>query len=173
MFDYSIYLMSRSVQYDMIYVCQKCQPGCDTCKDNSPCLSSYNWAFRISLLTFSVICIFLTTMLACYIYKYRKLKVFKVASPIFLCITLLGCAIMYLEVSCGQNLNIISWELQFQLFWVLTWLVLVDICLDGGDISGSNNGRLYCYEDNSTHGLLFNLFSVIIENLAGLPYLSG
>lgn len=31
-------------------------------------------------------------------YQHRKLKVFKVASPIFLSITLLGCALMYLEV---------------------------------------------------------------------------
>lgn len=32
------------------------------------------------------------------VYKYRRLKVFKVASPTFLCVTLLGCAIMYAEV---------------------------------------------------------------------------
>lgn len=32
-------------------------------------------------------------------FKYRKVKVFKVASPIFLTITLLGCATMYLEMA--------------------------------------------------------------------------
>ena len=32
------------------------------------------------------------------VYKYRRMKVFKVASPTFLCVTLLGCAIMYAEV---------------------------------------------------------------------------
>lgn len=32
-------------------------------------------------------------------FKHRKVKVFKVASPIFLTITLLGCATMYLEMA--------------------------------------------------------------------------
>lgn len=66
--------------------------------DSSPCLSSYNWAFRISLLTISILCICLIFCLTYYIYKYRKIKVFKVASPVFLSITLLGCAVMYAEV---------------------------------------------------------------------------
>ncbi|GFS85893.1 probable G-protein coupled receptor CG31760 [Trichonephila clavipes] len=79
----------------MLYICKRCQPGCDVCEDDSPCLANYNWAFRISLLTISVICIFLTLLLSFYVYRYRKLKVINVASPIFLCITLLGCVIMY------------------------------------------------------------------------------
>lgn len=89
----------NSPHYDMLYVCQPCQSGCATCVDDSPCLSRYNWAFRISLLTISMICVLLTIVLACYIYRYRKLKVIKVASPIFLCVTLLGCAIMYSEMA--------------------------------------------------------------------------
>lgn len=32
-------------------------------------------------------------------YMHRKKKIFKAASPIFLTITLFGCAVMYLEVS--------------------------------------------------------------------------
>jgi len=32
------------------------------------------------------------------VYTYRKLKVFRLGSPTFLCITLVGCAIMYLEM---------------------------------------------------------------------------
>lgn len=95
----SSHLFSSSLQYDLFYVCQRCAEGCETCNDATACLSSYNWAFRVSLLTISILCIFFTGVLAGYIYKYRKLKVFKVASPIFLCITLLGCAIMYSEVS--------------------------------------------------------------------------
>ncbi|GIX71967.1 hypothetical protein CEXT_220221 [Caerostris extrusa] len=87
----------NSPTYDMLYVCKRCQPGCDVCEDDSPCLANYNWAFRISLLTISVICIFLTLLLSFYVYRYRKLKVINVASPIFLCITLLGCVIMYCE----------------------------------------------------------------------------
>jgi len=53
---------------------------------------------RISLLTVSIFCAFGTIVLVAYMYQHRKLKVFKVASPIFLSITLLGCALMYLEV---------------------------------------------------------------------------
>ncbi|UYV68823.1 GPRMGL2 [Cordylochernes scorpioides] len=87
-----------SPSYDLLYVCKKCKPGCDTCEDDSSCLSHYNWAFRISLLTISVLCILLTLVLVLYVYRYRKLKVIKVASPIFLSITLLGCAVMYSEV---------------------------------------------------------------------------
>lgn len=85
--------------YDMLYVCKPCSPGCSECVDDSPCLSHYNWAFRISLLVISVICIILTLVLAGYVYRFRKLKVIKVASPIFLCITLIGCAIMYCEMA--------------------------------------------------------------------------
>lgn len=93
-----IYFLNCSPSYDIMFSCKKCAIGCDSCHDASPCLSSYNWAFRISLLTISILCIVLTVVLGCYIYRYRKLKVIKVASPIFLCITLLGCAIMYCEV---------------------------------------------------------------------------
>ncbi|KAH9361254.1 hypothetical protein HPB48_006816 [Haemaphysalis longicornis] len=64
--------------YDMLYVCKPCRPGCNECVDDSPCLSHYNWAFRISLLTISVICIVLTMVLAGYVYRYRKLKFFAV-----------------------------------------------------------------------------------------------
>lgn len=59
---------------------------------------------RIALLSFSIFCVFGTIILVVYMYQHRKLKVFKVASPIFLSITLLGCAIMYLEVRILRNL---------------------------------------------------------------------
>lgn len=58
----------------------------------------YTFTCRIALLSFSIFCVFGTIILVVYMYQHRKLKVFKVASPIFLSITLLGCAIMYLEV---------------------------------------------------------------------------
>ncbi|XP_054713138.1 probable G-protein coupled receptor CG31760 [Uloborus diversus] len=89
----------NSPTYDMLFVCKRCQPGCDFCEDDSPCLANYNWAFRISLLTITLICIFLTLILTYYVYRYRKLKVINVASPIFLCITLAGCIIMYSEMA--------------------------------------------------------------------------
>ncbi|KAJ6649502.1 putative G-protein coupled receptor [Pseudolycoriella hygida] len=88
-----------STYYDSVFRCQRCAPGCTTCTSPAPCLATYNWVFRISLLTISVLCAVFTLSLACYMYRHRKVKVFKVASPIFLTITLLGCAIMYLEMA--------------------------------------------------------------------------
>ena len=93
--------MQRNVSdsYTKVFRCVRCAPGCASCKGPEPCLATYNWPFRITLLSFSIFCVFGTIFLVAYMYKHRKLKVFKVASPIFLSITLLGCAIMYLEVS--------------------------------------------------------------------------
>ncbi|CAH1399614.1 unnamed protein product [Nezara viridula] len=79
--------------------CERCAPGCQTCDSHAPCLASYNWPFRIGLLSISSSCIFLTLCLIGYVYHNRRLKVFKVASPIFLCITLTGCVIMYSEMA--------------------------------------------------------------------------
>ncbi|XP_049773423.1 probable G-protein coupled receptor CG31760 [Schistocerca cancellata] len=85
--------------YDELFRCFRCAPGCATCRDPSPCLAPYNWPFRLTLLSFSVLCALCTLGLVCYVYQHRRLKVFKVASPIFLGITLLGCSIMYLEMA--------------------------------------------------------------------------
>ncbi|XP_054266088.1 probable G-protein coupled receptor CG31760 [Macrosteles quadrilineatus] len=90
---------STSGVYDERYRCRKCAPGCSTCTGPKPCLAHYNWPFRITLLCISLSCVFFTLGLILYVYNHRKLKVFKVASPIFLSITLLGCAIMYLEMA--------------------------------------------------------------------------
>jgi len=84
--------------YNQLYVCGKCQAGCETCIDDTPCLASYNWTFRYMILTFSLVCTLATFILMVLVYTYRKLKVFRLGSPTFLCITLVGCAIMYLEM---------------------------------------------------------------------------
>ena len=73
--------------------------------------------FSYILLVFSLACTLATLILMGLVYSYRKLKVcfytfsknfwpilsifqvFRFGSPAFLCLTLLGCAIMYLEVS--------------------------------------------------------------------------
>ncbi|XP_052563486.1 probable G-protein coupled receptor CG31760 [Culex pipiens pallens] len=88
-----------SSYYMDVFVCVRCAPGCATCTGPEPCLASYNWVFRTTLLTFSVMCAGFTVVLVLYMYQHRKVKVFKVASPIFLTITLLGCAFMYLEMA--------------------------------------------------------------------------
>uniref|UniRef100_A0A8W7Q5A8 G-protein coupled receptors family 3 profile domain-containing protein n=1 Tax=Anopheles coluzzii TaxID=1518534 RepID=A0A8W7Q5A8_ANOCL len=96
---YQEYRDNISTYYKEVFVCVRCAPGCATCTGPEPCLASYNWAFRTTLLTFSVMCAGFTVVLALYMYQHRKVKVFKVASPIFLTITLLGCAFMYLEMA--------------------------------------------------------------------------
>lgn len=101
---YQEYRDNISSYYKDVFQCTACAPGCLECTSPRPCLATYNWAFRMTLLTTSVLCAVFTLSLACYMYRHRKVKVFKVASPIFLTITLLGCAIMYLEVSGIQNL---------------------------------------------------------------------
>ncbi|KAL0117393.1 hypothetical protein PUN28_010313 [Cardiocondyla obscurior] len=90
---------NKSDSYEKVFQCLRCAPGCARCKGPEPCLATYNWPFRISLLAISIFCAFGTIVLVAYMYQRRKLKVFKVASPIFLSITLLGCALMYLEMA--------------------------------------------------------------------------
>ncbi|CAL4191167.1 unnamed protein product, partial [Meganyctiphanes norvegica] len=85
--------------YDLLYVCLSCPPGCGTCEDDTPCLANYNWTFRIALLTISCSCIVMTLIVMAMVYRYRNVKVFRLASPIFLCVCLTGCIIMYLEMA--------------------------------------------------------------------------
>lgn len=96
---YREYRDNISSYYQDVFRCNRCAEGCITCINSAPCLATYNWPFRISILTISIMCAFSTIVLSCYLYHHRKVKVFKVASPIFLTITLTGCAIMYLEAS--------------------------------------------------------------------------
>lgn len=91
-------LHEGSDAYDLLYRCQPCAEGCTTCLDASPCLAHYNWIFRWALLVISILCVFLSLIFIPLVFKFRKYKVFKLASPMFLCITLVGCAIMYLEM---------------------------------------------------------------------------
>lgn len=95
---YKEYRDNISFYYRDLYRCNRCAEGCISCISSAPCLASYNWSFRVSLLTISIMCACFTLALAFYLYHHRKVKVFRVASPIFLTITLLGCAIMYMEV---------------------------------------------------------------------------
>ncbi|XP_047487408.1 probable G-protein coupled receptor CG31760 isoform X2 [Penaeus chinensis] len=90
---------SQNPTYQMLYVCHKCPPDCKDCKSDEPCMAYYNWPFRIALLTISILCILLTLVLMGMVYHYRSVKVFRLASPTFLCICLIGCIIMYLEMA--------------------------------------------------------------------------
>ncbi|XP_059616633.1 probable G-protein coupled receptor CG31760 [Phlebotomus argentipes] len=96
---YQEFWNNESTIYMDKFQCLKCADGCGNCMGPAPCLATYNWVFRITLLTVSVLCAVFTISLAFYMYRHRKVKVFKVASPIFLTITLLGCSFMYLEMA--------------------------------------------------------------------------
>ncbi|XP_055376152.1 probable G-protein coupled receptor CG31760 isoform X2 [Condylostylus longicornis] len=96
---YQEYQDNISIYYVDVFKCLQCAPGCEHCLGPEPCLAGYNWPFRISLLIISVCCAISTILLAGYMFRHRRKKIFKVASPIFLSITLIGCAIMYLEMA--------------------------------------------------------------------------
>ncbi|KAL7043659.1 hypothetical protein ACKWTF_001614 [Chironomus riparius] len=97
--SYEEYLTNVSTFYIDSFVCLPCMEGCLSCTGPQPCLATYNWPFRIAILTISIFCVFFTTSLALYLFHNRKIKVFKVASPVFLMICLVGCGIMYLEMA--------------------------------------------------------------------------
>nr|XP_018917299.1 PREDICTED: probable G-protein coupled receptor CG31760 isoform X1 [Bemisia tabaci] len=93
------YEKNLSQGYRLNFTCKPCAAGCETCRSSDPCLAPYNWPFRITLLSISIFCAFFSLCLIGFVYKNRKVKVFKVASPVFLSITLFGCSIMYLEMA--------------------------------------------------------------------------
>ena len=85
--------------------CLACAPGCNEvnamkCREsNTPCLATYNWPFRIALLTISIFCIGCTLLLMLLVYRWQRVQVFKMASPIFISICLTGCIVMYSEMA--------------------------------------------------------------------------
>lgn len=85
--------------YDKLYTCRKCPEHCPDCTKDEPCDAPYNWPFRIALLSISLLCIVFTFVLMALVYHYRSVKVFRLASPTFLCICLIGCTIMYFEMA--------------------------------------------------------------------------
>ncbi|KAK8390569.1 hypothetical protein O3P69_010333 [Scylla paramamosain] len=85
--------------FDMMYTCHPCPEHCPNCTKEEPCDAPYNWPFRIALLSISLLCIVFTFVLMALVYHYRSVKVFRLASPTFLCICLIGCTIMYFEMA--------------------------------------------------------------------------
>lgn len=72
---YKEYRDNISTYYEQEYRCNQCAIGCITCTGPAPCLASYNWVFRLSLLTISIMCAGCTIVLSCYLYHHRKVKV--------------------------------------------------------------------------------------------------
>uniref|UniRef100_A0A1A9WZK8 G-protein coupled receptors family 3 profile domain-containing protein n=1 Tax=Glossina brevipalpis TaxID=37001 RepID=A0A1A9WZK8_9MUSC len=121
--------------YADVFTCLKCAPGCDSCSGPEPCLADYNWPFRISLLTISVGCAIGTILLAGYLFHHRKVKVFKVASPIFLLITLVGCAIIVSLTYRVKSAHKVKLTDQQLLQWMVPILLVMLIYLGTWTIS--------------------------------------
>ncbi|CAH3141563.1 unnamed protein product [Pocillopora meandrina] len=80
------------------FQCIKCQPGCDACVDDSPCIVTLNWPLRRALMGLTVVTILAAIGISAFILYFRELKVVKTASPHFLVIILAGCMLSYSEI---------------------------------------------------------------------------
>ncbi|XP_033115375.1 probable G-protein coupled receptor CG31760 [Anneissia japonica] len=83
--------------------CLPCGQGCDECTNDQPCIFSYNWALRNTLL--AVDCIAITGLFALFYFTIanRNLKVVKAASPMLLRIILFGSLLLYCRVLAGYS----------------------------------------------------------------------
>ncbi|XP_025422700.1 probable G-protein coupled receptor CG31760 isoform X2 [Sipha flava] len=111
------------------YSCHKCWEGCDTCEGPGSCMAKFAWIQRSTFLGITVVCIILTVILIWFVHKNRRIKVFRIASPTFLIITLIGCIIMYSEMGimfpeCTQELCVATkWARHFG--FCITYLALL------------------------------------------------
>lgn len=80
------------------FQCRQCQPGCDACVDDSPCIVTLNWPLRIALMSLTTVTIIAAIAIIVFIVYFRDLKVVKTASPHFLIIILAGCILQYCEI---------------------------------------------------------------------------
>ncbi|XP_041454840.1 probable G-protein coupled receptor CG31760 [Lytechinus variegatus] len=83
--------------YDSAFDCLPCQPGCDECDDDSPCLARPNITLRWCFLGANLICIILLVVLGIYTYRHREIRIFKAASPGLLYVILIGTGLSYCE----------------------------------------------------------------------------
>ncbi|XP_050522426.1 probable G-protein coupled receptor CG31760 [Daktulosphaira vitifoliae] len=101
------------------YSCHPCSEGCDICSGPESCMAQFSWVQRSIFLSITILCIVLTIILIWFVHKNRRIKVFRIASPTFLIITLVGCIIMYSEMGimfpqCNQQLCVATkWTRHF------------------------------------------------------------
>ena len=57
------------------YQCLQCQPGCDACVDDSPCVVTLNWPLRKALMGLTVVTIIAAIGIIGFIVYFRDLKV--------------------------------------------------------------------------------------------------
>lgn len=97
--------------------------------------------FRSTFLGITIVCIMCTVILIWFVHKNRRIKVFRIASPTFLIITLIGCIIMYSEVSTIYNQINILYSGRSG-FFVKAWQKLLTI---------GNTIETYVFLDNKKH----------------------
>nr|XP_054770802.1 probable G-protein coupled receptor CG31760 [Lytechinus pictus] len=96
--------------YDSAFDCLPCQPGCDECDDDSPCLVRPNITLRWCFLGANLICIILLVVLGIYTYRHREIRIFKAASPGLLYVILIGTGLSYCEtiISIAAPIGLVS-----------------------------------------------------------------
>ena len=57
------------------FKCLKCQPGCDTCVDDSPCIVTLSWPLRQALMGLTVLTILSAFGMMIFVIYVRELKV--------------------------------------------------------------------------------------------------
>ena len=62
------------------FQCRQCQPGCDACVDDSPCIVTLNWPLRKALTGLTVVTIVAAIAVIVFIIYFRDLKVREFAS---------------------------------------------------------------------------------------------
>ncbi|XP_022164127.1 probable G-protein coupled receptor CG31760 isoform X2 [Myzus persicae] len=117
-FDGALVELASPEEIDNKYSCQKCLEGCDVCDGPESCMAKFMW-IKSTFLGINVVCIISTVILIWFVHKNRRIKVFRIASPTFLIITLIGCIIMYSEMGimfpeCTQQLCVATkWTRHF------------------------------------------------------------
>ncbi|XP_069187445.1 uncharacterized protein [Procambarus clarkii] len=77
------------------FECLPCAEGCETCVDDSPCVVTLHWVMRTAILTLAVFNIVSLPVIVVFTWKYSNLKVIRAASPVLLCIIILGACFIY------------------------------------------------------------------------------
>lgn len=61
------------------FQCLRCQPGCDACVDDSPCIVTLSWALRRALMGLTVVTIIAAFGIMAFVVYFRELKVSKLS----------------------------------------------------------------------------------------------
>ncbi|XP_069951732.1 metabotropic glutamate receptor-like protein P [Cherax quadricarinatus] len=95
--EYEKKIMGEITAYDEEgnFECLACAEGCETCEDASPCVVTLHWVMRAAILTLAVFNIASLPVIVVFTWKYSNLKVIRAASPVLLCIIILGACFIY------------------------------------------------------------------------------